>query len=73
MMVVAARTQKSCLVPVALGNVETQHVAVEAQRPVDVRDLQMDVSDIDTRVDRPGHPPSLRAGARERSRPSSSP
>src|SRR2546421_7580410 len=65
MMVVPARTQEDRLLAVALSHLEAEDIAVEAERLIDVRDLQMDVSDVHARVDRLGHAPSLRAGARQ--------
>src|SRR6266480_4509377 len=62
-MVVAAGADERRLVSVALGDVEAEHVAVETERTVDVRHLQMDMPNVHARIDRPGHPPSLRAGA----------
>ena len=54
MVVVAARGEKRGLVAHALHEVEAEHVAIEADRAVEVRDLQMDVSDVDAGIDR-GH------------------
>ena len=54
-MVIAAGTEERRLVAVAQDEVEPEHVAVEAERPVDVRDLQMDMPDVDARIDRRGH------------------
>src|SRR5207237_7697892 len=63
LMVIAAGAEKRRLVAVALGDVEAEHVAVEVERPVDVRDLQMNVPDVHARIDRPGHPPKLKGGS----------
>src|SRR6059058_4323994 len=73
MMVIPARTQERGLVAVALSHLEAEDIAVEAERLIDVRDLQMDVSDVHARVDRLGHAPSLRAGARLALPPASRP
>jgi hypothetical protein len=55
MMVIAAGAEERRLVADAQDEVEPEHVAVEAERPVDVRDFQMDVPDVDARIDRRGH------------------
>src|SRR5205085_8528607 len=49
-VVVAARREERGLVAVALGHVEAEHVTVEGERAVDVRDLQVNVADVDARV-----------------------
>jgi hypothetical protein len=54
-MVIAACAEKRRLVADTHDEVEPEHVAVKGERPVDVRDLQMNVPDIDARIDRRGH------------------
>src|SRR5947208_11064581 len=73
MMVVPARTEEGGLGAVALSPLEAEDRAVEAGRLMDVRDLQRDVSDVHARVDRLGHAPSLRGGARLAPPPASRP
>ena len=51
---VAARRDEGRLVAQLLRDVEAEDVAVEGERPVDVRDLQVDVADVDAGVD--AHP-----------------
>src|SRR5439155_20744136 len=50
-MVIAAGRDERSLVAHALRHVETENVAIEGERPVDVRDLEVDVADVDARVD----------------------
>ena len=52
MVVVAAGGEERGLVAQALRHVEAEHVSVERERTVDVRDLQVDVADVDAGVDR---------------------
>ena len=54
MVVVVARRDERRLVAVALLHLEPEHVAVEAERAVDVGHLQVDVSDVDAGIDRHG-------------------
>ena len=61
-MVVAARAEERRLVARPLHDVESEHVAVEAEGTVDVRDLQVHVPDIDARVDRLAHGAKLTGG-----------
>ena len=51
MVVIAACREERGLVPHALHLVEAENVAVEAERAVDVRDLQVDVPDVDSGID----------------------
>ena len=51
---VAPRRDERGLVAVALHDVEAEDVAVERQRAVDIRHLQVDVADVDAGVD--AHP-----------------
>ena len=51
-VVVAARRDEGRLVAEALLELEAEHAALERERPVDVRDLEVDVPDVDARVDR---------------------
>jgi hypothetical protein len=54
-VVVAPGREESGLVADPLHEVEAEDVAVEADRAVEVRDLQMDVADVDGRVERFSH------------------
>src|SRR5215467_13528191 len=70
MMVVAAGAEERRLVARPLHDVESEHVAVEAERTIDVRNLQVDVPDVDTRINRLAHAAKLKGGsAQRRSRP----
>ena len=60
-MVVAAGAEEGRIVAEALCHLEPQHVAVEGERSIDVRDLEVNVPDVDARIDRLAHQPSLRA------------
>src|SRR5205823_10269374 len=51
-MVIAASGYEGRLRPEALLQLEAEHVAVEGERAVDVSDLEMDVPDVDTGIDR---------------------
>ena len=55
-MVIAARREEGGLVAHALHQLEAEHVPVEAERAVEVGDLQMDVPDVRPWVDRVRHP-----------------
>ncbi len=57
MVVVAAGREKGGLVADPLREVEAEDVAVEGKRAVDVRDLQVDVPDVDARID--AHEPTI--------------
>jgi len=61
-MVVAACAEEGRIVAEALSHLKPQHVAVEREGSVDVRDLEVNVPDVDARIDRLAHQPSLRAG-----------
>jgi hypothetical protein len=50
-VVVSPGGDESGLVAVPLHLVEAQNVAVETERAVDVRHLEVDVPDVDARVD----------------------
>ena len=50
-MVVAAGRDKRRPVAESLHQLETQHVAVELQSPVEIRDLEVYVPDRDARID----------------------
>jgi hypothetical protein len=50
-MVVAAGRDERRLVAESLRHVEAEDVAVEAERAVDVRDLQVDVPDVYSGID----------------------
>jgi hypothetical protein len=54
-VVVAAGGEERGLVSHALHEVEAEHVPVEPDRAVEVRDLQMDVADVDAWIDRGCH------------------
>src|SRR6188472_398657 len=43
----------------ALLLLEAEHVPVEGERAVDVRDLQVDMADVNTRIDRRAHVPTV--------------
>jgi hypothetical protein len=51
-MVVTASRDERRLVAVALCQFEPEHIAVERERPIEIRDFQMHMSDPDSRVDR---------------------
>ena len=51
---VTSRREKHRLRAVTLRHLEPQHVAVKAKRALQVRDLQMDVSDADAGIDAHG-------------------
>ncbi len=51
---VAARAQKSGAGQ-ALRDVETKHAVIERDCTIQIGDFQVDVSDIDLRMDWPGH------------------
>ena len=53
-VVVSARGDARCLVAVPLHDLEAEDVPVEGERAVDVRDLEVDVSDVDGGVDAHG-------------------
>ncbi len=57
-MVVAARGDECGLVPQPLLQLESEHAGVERERAIDVRHLQMDVADVDARIDR-AHPATI--------------
>jgi hypothetical protein len=46
MVVVAAGAKERRVRPHPLHQLETQHVAVERQRPIEIGDLQVDVADV---------------------------
>ena len=54
-MVVVAGRDESCLVAEALLLLEAEDVSVEGERTVDVGDLQVDMADVDARIDRCAH------------------
>ena len=58
MVVVAAGADERGLLAVALLQLEPEHAAPEAERAVEIGHLQMDVPDVDARVDR--HRASIR-------------
>ena len=69
MVVVAAGRDERGLVAHALLQLEAEHAAVEAERALEVGDLQVDVADVDARIDR-GHAPTIASsypGVRETS------
>ncbi len=49
-MVVTASGRERRLVSVALREFESEHIAIKRKCPIEVGDLQMDVSDADLRV-----------------------
>ena len=51
-VVIPARREKDRVAPVSLRDLEPEHVAVEAQRPLEVGNTEMDVPDADARVER---------------------
>ena len=51
MVVVVARRDESRLGAIARDQRETEHAAIERQRPFDIRDLEMDVADAGLRID----------------------
>ena len=59
MVVVAPGGEKRRLVAEPLLELEAEHVAVEVDRPVEVRDLQVDVPDVDAGIDRLCHSESV--------------
>src|SRR2546421_13026933 len=65
-MMVAPGGQESGLVAVAMPGLEAGHVTVERDRALEVAHLQVDVPDVDSRVDR--HQPATLPG-RARCRP----
>ena len=52
MVVVAAGAQEGGLVAVARRLLEAEHVAPEPERAVEIGDLEVDVADVDARMDR---------------------
>src|SRR5260370_26455178 len=52
MVVIAAGRNEGCLAATALGQRESEHAAVEGQRPVEIRDLEVDVAYPDGSIDR---------------------
>ena len=55
-VVIAAGAEERGMIAHARGQLETQHAGVERQGPVEVRDLQVNVADIYTGIDRFRHP-----------------
>ena len=51
MMVVAARREECRLRSVTLGDLEAQHIAIEAERAIEVGDFEMHVADGYARID----------------------
>ena len=51
-MMVAARGDECGLRAEALHELETEHAGVEAERTLEICDLQMNVPDADSRIDR---------------------
>jgi len=51
-MVIVACGDERGAVAVALFQLEAEHATIEAERPLDVGDLEMDMADPDARVDR---------------------
>lgn len=45
MVMIATRRKKRCLATVALGHIKSQHIAVEAERTFEVRNLEVNVPD----------------------------
>ena len=62
-MVVSAGADEGGRVAVALHHLESEDVAVEGERTIEVRDLEVHVSDVDPRIDRFGHTPNASARA----------
>jgi len=54
-VVLTAGGEECRLVAHALHEVEAEHVPVEADGAVDVRDLQMDMADVDAGIDQGSH------------------
>jgi hypothetical protein len=65
MVVVAAGRDEGRLAAEALLELEAEHVAPEAERAVEIGDLQVDVADPHARIDRCRHAAS--SSSRERS------
>ena len=57
MVVIAAGGDERRLVAHALLELEAENSAVEVERALDVRNLQVDVADVDSRVD--AHGPTI--------------
>ena len=57
MVVVAARTDERSLLAVSLLQLEPEHTAPESERALDIGHLQVDVADVDARIDR--HAPRI--------------
>src|SRR5688572_30022255 len=55
MVVVAARRNKRSLLTISLGQFETENAAIEAERALEVGDLQVDVADANAGIDRCRH------------------
>jgi hypothetical protein len=63
-MVVATGGDEGGLIPHSLPQLEAEDAAVEADRAIEIGDLQMDVTDVDARIDRhaPDRTPADAAG-----------
>ena len=65
MVVVPARGDEGGLVAVPLLHLEPEDTSVERERAIDVRDLQVDVPDVDAGIDRRGgHAQTVTGGPR---------
>jgi hypothetical protein len=53
-MVVVARGDEGGLIAELLLQLEAENAAVKADRSLEIGDLQMDVADVDARIDRHG-------------------
>ena len=54
MVMIAAGRDEGRLRPVALHQLEAEHAAIESERTIKIRDLQMHMADADTGIDRAG-------------------
>jgi hypothetical protein len=56
-----SRWDRGCLAGVPLDQLEAEYAALEPQRPHQVGDLEVDVSNVDLKVDRAWHVVDVRA------------
>jgi hypothetical protein len=54
-MVIAAGRKEGCRIPEVLLHLETENTGIEADRAVEVRDFQVNVSDAGFGMNRGGH------------------
>ena len=55
MVVVATRRDERSLIPHALLKLESEHADAEVERALKIRHLEVDVADVDPRIDRGTH------------------